>query len=96
MPQVVPLQEQTHPLHIVLLGAQAIVFVTNSLTDRSSKRVARNTGGAAGFIAKFSTVFLYRIHTEELGYKPLSAFFSCQFRAQAPDMAGGLVRSTLR
>ncbi len=30
------------------------------------------------------------------GYKPLSAFLSHQFRPQAPDMACGLVRSTLR
>ena len=47
-------------------------------------------------MAKFSTVFSYRIHTEEFGYKPLSAFFSCQVRPQAPDMTCGLVLPTLR
>ena len=89
-----PFHINAHPLHVGLLGTQAIVFVTNSLTDLI--RVARNTGVAAGFMAKFSAVFLYSTHTEELGYKPLPALFSCQFRPQAPDMACGLVRSTLR
>jgi len=58
--------------------------------------VARNTGGEAGFMAEFITIFLYSMRAVELGYKPLSAFFSCQFRPQAPDMACGLVRSTSR
>ena len=48
-----------------------------------------------GLMAEFITVFLYNIHTVKLGYKPLAAFFACQFRLQAPDMACGLVRSTL-
>ena len=47
-------------------------------------------------MAEFSTVFAYSTRAVKLGYKPLSAFFSCQFRPQAPDMACGLVRSTLR
>ena len=47
-------------------------------------------------MAEFSTVFLCSKRAAKLGYKPLSAFFSHQFRPQAPDMAGGLVRSTLR
>ena len=47
-------------------------------------------------MAKFSTVFLYSIRALKLGYKPLSAFSSRPFRPQAPDMACGLARSTLR
>ena len=47
-------------------------------------------------MAEFSAVFSYGIYAAKLGYKPLSTFFSCQFRPQAPDMACGLVRSTLR
>lgn len=47
-------------------------------------------------MAEFGTVLSYSICSVKLGYKPLPAFFSCQFRPQAPDMACGLVRSTLR
>lgn len=47
-------------------------------------------------MAKFSTVFSYSIGAVKLGYKPLSALFSHQFRPQVPDMACGFVRSTLR
>ena len=75
---------------------KAIVFGTNSLTDQIQHRVARNTGGESGFMAEFSTVFLYGMRVVKLGCKPFSAFFPRQFRPQAPDMACGLVRSTLR
>jgi hypothetical protein len=47
-------------------------------------------------MAKFNTLFSYSMYAEELGYKPLSAFFSCQFRPQTPDMACGLVPSKVR
>jgi hypothetical protein len=47
-------------------------------------------------MAKFSTVFSCSKRAVKLGYKPFSTFFSCQFRPQAPDMACGLARSTLR
>jgi hypothetical protein len=47
-------------------------------------------------MAEFATVFSYSLYAAKLGYKPISAFFSRQFRPQAPDMACGLVRSTLR
>lgn len=47
-------------------------------------------------MAEFSTVLLCSSYAAKLGYKPFSAFFSCQFRPQAPDMACGLARSTLR
>lgn len=47
-------------------------------------------------MAEFNTVYSYSIRAVKLGYKPLSAFLSHQFRPQAPDMACGLVRSTLR
>ena len=43
-----------------------------------------------------NTVFPYSIRAVKLGYKPISVFFLCQFRSHAPDMACGLVRSTLR
>lgn len=33
VPQTVPFHEHAHPLHVDLLSAQAIVLVTNSLTD---------------------------------------------------------------
>jgi len=47
-------------------------------------------------MAEFGAVISYSIYAVKLGYKPISAFFSRQFRPQAPDMACGLVRSTLR
>lgn len=47
-------------------------------------------------MAEFGTVFSYSTYAVKLGYKPISAFFSRQFRQQAPDMACGLVWSTLR
>lgn len=47
-------------------------------------------------MAEFSTVFLCSKRAVKLGYKPLPAFFSRQFRPQAPDMTCGLVRSTSR
>ena len=45
-----------------------------------------------GLMAEFITVFLYNIHTVKLGYKPLAAFFACQFRLQAPDMGSSSFR----
>lgn len=47
-------------------------------------------------MAEFGTTFSYSMHTIKLGYKPLSTFFSCQFRPQALDMARDFARSTLR
>jgi len=41
MPQTVPFHEHAHPLHIGLLGEQAILFVTNLLTDLVSATVLR-------------------------------------------------------
>lgn len=73
MPQAVPFHEHAHPLHVRLLGAQAIVFVTNSLTDPVQPPCARSTGGKAVFMAEFITVFSYGIRAVKLGYKPLSA-----------------------
>ena len=74
---------------------KAIVCGTNSLTDLIQQPCGAQHRGESGFMGKFSTVFLCSMRAVELGYKPLSAFFSRQFRPQAPDMACGLVRSTL-
>lgn len=41
----------------------------------SSNRAARNTEGAAGFMVKFITSYLYSMRATKLGYKPLPAFF---------------------
>lgn len=71
-----PFDENAHLLHIVLLGAQAIVLVTNSLTDLFQQPCGAQHRKGAGFMVKFGTVFLYRTNTVNLGYKPLSAFFA--------------------
>ena len=95
MPQTVPFHEHAHRLHIGLLGAQAIVFVTNSHTALIQQPCGAQHRRTEGFMAESKSVFIYSTNTAELGYKPLSAFISFQFIPQAPDMACGLVRSTL-
>lgn len=49
-----------------------------------------------GFMAEFSIVFSYRKLAFKAGYKPRSAIYLYKYRSQAPDMACGLVRFTLR
>ena len=75
MPQAVPFHEHAHLLHVGRLGAQAIVFVTNSLTDLIQQPCGAQHRGESGFMGKFSTVRLCSMRAVELGYKPLSAFF---------------------
>lgn len=77
-------------------NAHAIVFVTNSLTDLAATVWRVIQEGRRVSMAKFSTAYLHSMRAAKLSYKPLPAFFPCQFRPQAQDMAFGLVRFTLR
>ncbi len=71
-----------------------IVLVTNSLAGLTQQPwLARSTGGAAGFMAEFSTAFLYGPCAARARLQaPVHALFPSQFRPQAADMACGLVR----
>lgn len=96
MPQTVPFHQHAHTLHICLLGAQAIVFVTNALADLIQHPCGAQYRRAAGFMVEFGAIFSYSTNAAKQGYKTRAAFFACQFRPQAPDMACGLVPSSLR
>lgn len=78
------------------LSARATVFVTNSPTEIVQQPRGAQYRRGGGFHGQLFTVFSYSMRAVKLSHKPLFAFFSCQFRPQAPDMACGLVRSTLR
>lgn len=90
------LHVQSHLLRIGLFGPQAIVFVTNALTDLVQQSSGAQHRKVAGFMAEFSTEISYGMRTVNPDHKLLSVFFSNQFRPQAPDMACDFVRSTLR
>lgn len=85
--QTVPFHEHPNPLHIGLFRTQAIVFVTNSLTDLIQQPCGAQHRGAAGFMAEFSTVFLRNLPDIKPCGKRFFEFFCDQFRPQAPDMA---------
>ena len=58
MPHTASFHKHAHPLHVGLLDAQAILFVTNSLTDLFSDRVALINGkGMADFMIDLSPHF---------------------------------------
>ena len=59
-------------------------------------RTLIHAGKAAGFMGRFSTVYLSSIWAARPVCKPLCGVFVRQCRPQAPDMACGLARSTLR
>lgn len=46
-------------------------------------------------MAEFDVGLMDCMHAVELGYKPLSAFFSCELRPHPPDVARGLVPTLL-
>ncbi len=71
MPQTVPFHKHAHPLHTSLLGAQVIVFVTDSLADLILQPCGAQHKMGAGFMAEFVSVFLYSICTIKLDSKPL-------------------------
>lgn len=54
-----PFHEHAPPLQVGLLGVQAIVLVTISLTAWSCNRVACNTGEEVDFMVEFGTEFSY-------------------------------------
>ena len=80
IPQTVLFHKHTRRLHIDLLGAQAIVFVTNLLTG-SRSRLARNTGEATGFMAEFHALFYTNCRYQKQAKSHFIFYFS-QFNIQ--------------
>lgn len=84
--------QQVRGKAVVHGGAQAIVFVTKSLTDL----VQQSYGKGGRRVSWLNLVLLFFI--QDTCRKATSPFcvFSSQFRPKVPDMACGLVRYTLR
>jgi hypothetical protein len=67
----VPTDEKTHPVQVSLLGAEAIVKVTNALPNLIQK-AGRAQNRRAGFHGIFIPVFLNSVSTAAPSCKPLS------------------------
>lgn len=84
MPQAMPFHKHSHTPRTGPLCKQAIVFVTVSHTDLVLQPCSAQHRRAAGFMAKFESVFSYSTHAKKPCHKTIYAFFPRQCRPQVP------------
>lgn len=69
-----PADEKAHSIQVGLFGLEAIVHVTNPLTDLI-KQAGRLQRRHAGFHGKFIPLYLYKISIAKPGGKRVTLFF---------------------